>query len=478
MKRMHLRNLIGCLLLMPMLVQAQEKWTLERCIQHATQNSLTIKRAELQIGQAKVELKADKWSRLPSVSASSNFFSSFGRTVDPVTNQNLFENRNSNSWNANMNLPLFNGGAIHYNVQQSKLNLEAAQQEAKATANDLALNVANAYLQILFAKERLKIAEEQVSLNKKQLDQISRLIKAGVRPENDSLDVLAQIAVSEQSVVQQSNQVSISILNLKQLLELPASLNLEIETPAITIPQDANPDALNLEQIFGQAFSTMPQVRAGDLRLKAAEFGRKIANASAYPTIGLGGSLSTAFSDQFALPTSFVTSLSAAQNVVINGTPSTLSFFEARPKDIKTVNYFTQLDQNFGQGVGLQLSIPIFSRGQIIANKERAKLGVMTAELNNRQTMQQLKTDIQSAIANARAAKRAFEAASRTLKVQEASFKNNSKRLELGAINNFEFQTAESNLTRARIDQLVAKYDYLFRLKVIDFYLGRPITLK
>lgn len=453
----------------------QEVWTLEKCIQYARQNSLSIKQAQYNIKSAELLQKQATLSRLPSLNANGNAGYQFGRTIDPTTNGFKNENIGFNSYSLNAGVILYSGGEINNNIKQSRINLETAQLDAVNTANNIGLNVANAYLNILLAQEQLDNSRTRREQTQHQLEQTDKLIQAGSLPENDRLDILAQLALDEQSIIDAQNLVSISYLSLKQLMEIDPNTNFQIDRPEIGIPTDATPEGLTLEQVYNAALGAQPQIKASELRIQSADIGVQLAKAGALPTLSLSGNLSTSYSTRGQRITGYETQL-IPQTVYVNGSP--LNFeYETEIPQVADNPFTKQIKENFGQSVGLNLSIPLYNNGRNSVATERARLSVLNAEVSDRQVRQQLKTDVQTAIANAIASKQSYEASQRSLNAAQVAYDNAQKRFNLGAINTLLLTTASNNLEQAKVNLTRAKYQYIFNLKVVDFYLGKDIKL-
>ena len=423
---------------------AQNSWSLERCIQYAQQNSLSIKQAEYAVESAQLQEKSSKAERYPNLNASGSFGVQAGRTIDPTTNDFVNRSVSFNSFGINTGVSLFNGFRIKNSIEQSQIDVKAALKDAESTSNNLALNIASSYLQILLSEEQASNASRQLEQANEQLSQTDKLINAGVLPQNDRLDILSQVAINEQTVVQAQNSVEAAYLALKQLLELEPNKEITVEKPGTLIPENVNSDALSLNGVYTQALMTQPQIEAGELRVQSAEVGIDIAKSGKLPSLSIFGGLNTNWS-------------SAASDFL---------------------TYGKQLNQNFGQNFGLSLNLPVFNRFSNDINIERAELNIKNQQVINNQAKQRLKSEIQTAIANARASKKSFEASTRANEAAAAAFNNAQRRFDLGAINTFEFSTAKANLDRSEIDLTTAKYQYLFNIKVVDFYVGKKLTLQ
>ncbi|MEZ5042061.1 MAG: TolC family protein [Saprospiraceae bacterium] len=459
------------------IAHAQEYWSLEKCINYARQNNLLVKQAQYGILNAELSNKQSRMNRLPNLNGSVRGGYQFGRTIDPTTNSFNNESIGFNSFGLDAGVTIYNGNAVNNSIKQSKFDMEAAKLDAAATSNDISLQVASSYLSILLAEEQLENAKGRLKLSEAQLAQTDKLIQAGSLPSNDRLDFVAQIAREQQAIIEAENLVNINYLTLKQLLVLDPNINMQIERPEIVVPE-ANPESFALNEIYTSSLSTQPQIEAGEMRMKSAELGEKIAQGQSLPTLSLFAGLSSNYSTlakDFLNPTS-VTEVPVSLPVEFNGERTTITTFQqVSTYDNKT--YGNQINENFGQYVQLSLNIPIYSNHRNKINLERARLSTLNTEVANRQARNLLKANVQRAIADARAAKESFEASQRSVEAAQAAFDNSKRRFELGAINSLEFTTASNNLNQANVTLIQAKYQYLFNLKVVDFYMGKTIEL-
>ena len=468
--------LILLILLSGLSIQAQDIWSLQKCIQHAKQNNLSVKQSEIAIKQAQLTEAQAKASRWPSLNAGSSYGYSFGRTIDPVTNDFSTQSIGFNSFSINTGVTLFNGGRINNTIKQSQADAAAAQATMDFTANNLVLSVASAYLQILLAEEQLDITRRRITQSQEQLDRTEKLIRAGALAQAAVLDIEAQLARDQQDQVAARNNVELTYLNLKQLLQLEPDFDLRVEKPEVLIPADASPDAFVLKPIYIQALGTQTQIRAAELRRESAAIGVDIAKASRLPSLSIGGGVNTNYST-LALRQTGTQIVTNTQEVKVNGVPVEIETSYEAPIIGKNP-YFNQLGENLGQNIGLNLQIPIYNNRQVALAIERANLNILQQDIALEQEKQQLKSDIQTAIANARAARQQLEATNKTYDAAKAAFDNADRRFQLGAINAFELTTARNNLNIAETNQVISRYDYLFKLKIIDFYQGKQIDLE
>ena len=457
------------------MVKAQNRWSLQKCVTYATENSLAIKQSIAQIRNAELTLKQNQLSRLPNLNAGVSGGYQFGRTIDPTTNSFALEGIGFNSYSLSTGIQVFGGGIIKHNILRSKYELEAGKLEAEATENNLGLQVAAAYLNVLLADEQLVIAKTRLLQSQNQLNQINRFIEVGARPINERYDFEAALALDQQALIEAENFLIRSNLILRQFLLIPDGTPFDIEKPEIKVPEDVDVDGISANELFIGAVDILPQVKAAEKRLQAANIGILQAKANLLPTLSLFASLRSNFSNQARTITGFdVTKVK--QNVFINNLPVALEIEQNIPTFAKKA-YFDQVSENFGQSLGLQLNIPIYNNRQVKINIERAKLGVISNEVAKEQARQQLRTEIEQTLTAVRASQRTLQAANLSLKAATAAFENAQKRYELGAINSLELNTARTNMERAKSDRIRSRFQHLFNLKQVDFYQGRPITL-
>jgi outer membrane protein len=456
--------------------ESQEVWSMQRCVEYAKVNSLAIKQADLGVKDALLSQKQSSYSRLPSVNASVTGGVQFGRTIDPTTNS--FDNQTIgfNSYQINAGATLFAGNRINNAVKQAKLSVDIAQLDAEAASDNLNLLIATTYLNILMGEEQLVNSQNRIKLSRQQLEQVDKLIGAGMRPEADRLNVVAQVALDEQSAITVQNLVEQGYLQLKNLLQLDPGRELRIEKPAISIPATTDAEAMNFQMVYTAALSSQPAIKAADLRKQNAGVGVDLAKAGYWPTLSVFGGLDTRWSSVAKSLDGFTTVLGDPVNVYIDNQPVKVQFESVVPQ-LSDTPFGDQVTENFGQSVGVSLQVPIYSQHRNSVSVQRADLGLLAADYSAEQTRQQLKNDVQSALANARASRLAFAAAQKAYDAAKAAYDNTDKRYKFGAVSTFEYTTSRTNLDTAETEMIRAKYDLVFRLKIVDFYLGRELRL-
>jgi len=435
------------LMFSPILMAQQEDvsaLSLQEAVNIAVENNLTLKRSQLNQLNNEASLLEARGQRLPSLSASASGRFNWGRSINPVTN--LFEARRIGNINlsANTNLTIFAGNQITNSIQQAKINVEAGNLNVEATQNDITLNVINLFVNVVFAKEQVSIAASQLKISDEQLLRTSRLVEAGSLPLSERLEMQAQKATAELEVINANNNLRLSKLNLSQQLLIPFSDGFDVSVPDLEA-EDYPLEGVNANQIYAIAVESMPQVRSAELLIEGAEYGVKIAKGAYYPTLGLGGNLFSNYVDQAAF-----------------GNPE---------------SFGTQIDNNLSQAFGLNLNIPIFSNFRNKASLQRARVQRNLSEIQSLEVKNQLRQDIETSYTNAYAARQSYQASLTRVASLEEAFRMAQQRFDVGALNSVDFQVAQNNLFGAQADLLNAKYEYIFRVKVLDFYLGNPITL-
>ncbi|MEL7119721.1 MAG: TolC family protein [Bacteroidota bacterium] len=483
--KLKIYTLLSLAFLMTLSLHAQEKWSLERCILYAQENSLEIKQAKVNAQSAELDLKLNRSAGLPSINANVNGGMQFGRTIDPTTNQFRSEATFFNSYGVTAQMTVYQGGRIRMGIKQSELDVQAALLDVESSSYNLSIDVATAYLNILLSEEQLVLSRTQLELTNQQLEQTDKLIAAGSLPEVDRYDIVTQIAQRENDIITAQNSLDNAYLAMRQLLLIDPSEPFDIEKPTIEIPENENADLYTVQSVYSAALNTIPSIRAAELRKQSAVYTVDIAKTQLLPAFFVSGGLNTSYSDRgrqiggTSLETTtipFVVSGVQAPFEALNGTPLNLNTSNEVPFFID-YPYFDQLSDNFGQSLSAGIQIPIFNRNSNVIAIQRAKLGVINADLNDLQVKQGIQTAVLQAVTNAKASQRSLAAFDRTYEASQIAFENAQKRFELGAINTIELVQARNTRDQSEINQLRGKYQHFFNLKVVDFYLGKPLKI-
>lgn len=450
---------------------AQQQWTLQQCIEHAMKNNLQVRIAVLNNELNQANLKQSKANVLPNLNFGANNTYNFGKTIDRFTNQ--FANTRVQSINLGLQSQwnLFNGLQNYHTIKQNEINLMTGKYEIDRTKNDVSLNIANAFLQIVLARELVNITQNQVNTTNTQLSRIKKLVDAGALPKFNQYDVESQLSTEELNVVNAQNQLNIATLNLALLL------NLNPEEFSITTPVVPNPNDLPLnftaQQIYASALSNQPVIKSAENQVLSAEKGIKIAKSAISPSLVFSGSLGTGYS---GLAQQIAGYDSTVATIGYTGMGEKVYSLFVNPV-LEKSPYGTQFKDNFNRSLGLTLNIPLFNNLQTHTAITRAKINLESARLQLLQTKLDLQRTILQAYTDANGALKKFNATEKSVIALKESFKYVEQRYNVGAANSVDYNTQKNNVTNAEAQLLQAKYEYIFKAKVLDFYLGKAIVL-
>lgn len=474
--------LLSVFLLTAALGHSQEKkiWTLKDCIDEALQKNLNVKRSLLTVENSQVNLTQSKMQMLPSLNSGSQFGYNWGRSIDPTTN--LFTTLRVNSFNLNANSQwlLFNGFRLFNTYRQNDLDNEAAVQDFEQSKNDVILQVITLYTSVIFNKELFLNAESQLATTTQQLERTRILSNAGSVPRGNVLDLEAQQATNELNLITRENTLNLSLLQLKQALQLPASTPLDVEIPQLDIGTELLMNE-TAEQIYQAAYDALPQVKSSRLKLQSSLLALKASKGNLYPRLNLNGNVFSNYSSAadrrrfisdggpgipVTVPVGYV---QGSNTPVLNDLTQPSGFF-AEEYDISN-----QIRDNISRSVSLSLQIPILNGFQARSNVQRAFITNQQAAINLQDTENVLRQSVETAFNDSYAASKTYQSATKQVTARDEAFRMLKQRYDNGAANFVEYQTAENALFQAKSDQVRAKYDFIFKKKVLDFYQGKPI---
>lgn len=473
-------------ILLPVLLQigligttfGQDKWDLRRCVEYAVSNNISIKQADVQAKLAEVTLIQSKRSQYPDIDFGGNVAYSSGRNQDPTTFSLITQSFLTSNYTLQAGVSLFNWFSKQNTIASNRLNAEASRTNVEKLKSDISLNVAAAYLQVLLNKEQVHISEVQVKQTMAQLENTQKLVSAGAVPELNALELEAQLARDSATLVTTLATTATSMLQLKALLNLDAGAPFEVETPAVEqIPVESLAD-LQPETVYGLAVQYMPISKVNDFRVKAAQKSVEAARGALYPTFSLFGSLGTRTNSRQTEIVGSSQLTPVIGNVTIG--PTTYAVYPEQPVTVYNYGksaYFSQIDQNFNQSIGLSIRVPILTGGNLRAQVDRAKLNLQNTALQKQQDNLTLKQDIYRAYTDATASLQKFNAGKKSVETAEKAYDFASRRYDIGLLNTIDLITNQNNLFRAKIDLVLAQYDYVFKLKVLEFYKGQGIKL-
>ena len=424
-------------------VQAQDTtpqtWTLRQCIDYAIEHNIDIRQTANEAEQNKISVNTAKWARLPNLNGGVSQGWSWGRTASPKDNSYSDTNSSSTGVNLSTNVPLFTGLQLSNQYSLAKLNLQAAIEDLNKAKEDIAINVTSAYLQVLFNQELSKIAHNQVDLSKDQLKRIQGLQGVGKASSSEVAEAQARVAQDEMTAVQSDNTYKLSLLDLTQLLELPTPEGFVLESPkeelefeSLTPPDD----------IYTQALTYKPSIKAVEYRLQGSLNSIRIAQSAFYPQLSFSAGLGSNY-------------------YTVSGRSES--------------SFGSQMKNNLNKYIGFNLSVPIFNRFATRNRVRTARLQQIDLSLKLDNCKKILYKEIQQAWYNALAAESKYNSSEVAVKANEESFRLMSEKFNNGKATFVEYNEAKLNLTKALSDKLQAKYDYLFRTKILDFYKGQVI---
>jgi outer membrane protein len=454
---------------------AQNKWALEDCINYAMENNIQIKQTVLSTEYNENLLKQSKLGQIPDLSGSSRYTYSWGRALDQTTYQFTEDQQiNSISLGLSSSVNLFNGLRVRNTILQNELNLMASYEDVEKVKNDISLNIAAAYLTILFNKELLTVTKNQLEITGQQVDRTRKMVNAGKLAEGSLFEIQAQYAAEELNLVNAENQLAISLLNLQQILDLPIDTAFDVIIPELPDPE-ADPIVMNALEVYLFAEQEMPEIKSAELNLKSSEKGLRIAEGGRYPQLYLSANFSSGYSDIRQKVVGQNSPVQVPIGVTDGG--ENVSTYPTQYPIYGTYPFFEQMRDNTSAGLGLGLSIPIFNGWQVNMNVANARISLQNSQLELQSRKLALYATINQAYADALAALKKFNATEHALVSMEESFKYTEKKFEVGLVNAVDYNTSKNQLTATQSDLLQAKYDFIFRIKILNFYKGEPITL-
>lgn len=457
-KKSYLLVLVLFAALFSINVVAQELWSLEKCINYANENNLTIIQSKLDVLAADEDLKQSKLNMLPSLNSGITQRYNWGRTLDPQTN--LYSNDQNQQFFMSLNseVTLFNGLQQLNKVKQMQFDYLAKKYDSDKIRNDMSLNIAASYLSILFNLELVNNANRQVEITKEQVDRTNKQVEAGALAKGNLYDIQAQEASEEANLITAKNNLMLAYLDLKQLLDLEASTEFDIEKPQLEIKK--TPTLLPPEMIYNKSLSIMPEIKSAEYSVMSAEKSLAQAKGMNSPRLYASGSYGTTFSDQI---------LEIVGYNEIGGTKI--------PIYGGTEPFKNQVNNNRNGGLLFGLQIPIFNGYQVSTNVKKSKIYKEVVDLNLELEKNKLRKNIETAYADALAAYQTFVARKKTVESFKESFKYTEEKFNVGMVTATDYNVAKIQLNNSESDLASSKYDYIFKVKILDFYMGRSLTL-
>ena len=438
MKRMYSLIATAIMLVVFMGARAQERWSLQKCIDYALENNIQIKQQVLNTEYYNNQHSQAKFNRLPNLNAGFQNNQYFGRS-DGGNGLIIDQNSNRTSGNLSTNVTLWNGFTLNNAIKVADMDLRASLEDMQKAKDDMMLNIAASYLEILFAQELLTVSDDLLKITQLQIDRTGKLVEAGSLAKGSLLEIESQYAREELNVVNAQNRLTLAYLALYQLLELPSTESFKIEEPVL--PEiGANMSLLNSMDVFKNAVQLRPAVKGAEYKLESARNQLLIAKGNLLPSLTFGGNYS---------------------NFYMNIGNS----------------FSNQLKIHGSYGFGVSLNIPIFNHFQAQTQVKNSQIQLENSELQLQSTKNLLRKDIEQAYTNALASFKRYVANQKAVVSSKEAFRYTEEKFNVGMINSVEYNQSKNNLSSAQSDLLQAKYEYIFRTKILDFYNGQPIEL-
>jgi len=426
----------------------KQVWTFQQCLDTALQRNISVNQGRLTNEINKINLEQSKANRVPNLSAGANEGFSFGRSIDPGSTTLQYYNQQtaSTSLSVNSAMTLFSGFQLNRTIEQDKLNIEAGKYDIEKLRNDVTLNIATAYLQLLFSYEILDATKSQAKATGIQVEQTQKMVNAGKLPESNLYTIRSQQATDNLAVVNAQGLMDLAKVNLLQLMEVPV-----IDSFEVAKPTSLEPAAQLLESntdIYNKALSIKPEIASAAIKTNSALMEISINESPRWPKLTLSGNINSDYATANRL---------SANSTLRNP-------------------FFTQMWNNLGEGIGLNLAIPIFTNRQIKSNIEKAKVNALNTQLSEQNTKNVLRKSIEQAYTDLRTAINKYAATKEQLSSAELSYKNTEKKYNVGLSTAIDYLIEQNNFFQAKSNMIQSKYDYLFKSKILDFYQGKPIN--
>ncbi len=475
MKNIWASVILALVIFVSLRANAQKLWSLQDCIDYALQNNIDLKMQALNIDVQENNVMQSRLNLLPNLSANGSDVNNWGKAVDRYTNEFADTRVSSINLYLQSSVTVFRGFQLLNSVKRQNLELQARRYDYDAARDMKALEITTGFLQILYGRENLSSKKRQVELTKKQVQRTEKLVEAGTLAKGDLFNMKAQLASDESQKVKAENDLALAYLNLKQLMDLPADTSFDIMVPTIELTEGLK-QLLDPQIVFDYAVKNRPEILSAGTRYDVSLRDLAVARGGYYPSLTFSAGFGTGYSgankelDGPPVFTGFVPSgdFTTGGDTVISPTFS----YNTRPKP-----FSDQVSENRNYSLGFYLTVPIFNGLQVRNKVGLSKIAVRQAQLQLEKSKLDLRKTIEQAYADARSAYKSYEAARLNVNALKQSFDYAQKKFTAGMINSYEFNDAKTKLENAQNELLNAKYNYVFRVKVLDFYFGKPLSL-
>jgi outer membrane protein len=443
MKKILTMLITGFLFFPGTLFSQQKEWSLEECIKYAIDNNIQIKQQAIQTEVQQNSLDLAKMKLVPSVNGAFSHDYNFGRALDQTTYEFYNQNMQSDYMYFGGSTPLFTGMQNINSIKKNKYEVLASKEDLQYIRDDVALNVALAYLQILLNKELVAANQNQVDITRLQIDKTRRLVDAGSVARGNLLQIEAQAAQEEVSLINVQNQLETSYLNLTQLLEINSPSGFEVAVPQISVDSISIITG-NVDEIYQIASGSRPEIRSSEMKLAASQYDLKIAKGGRSPRLSLDYSFNTRYTYIY---------------------------------NLENIPFKDQFKNNKTSALGLSLNIPILNGWQVNKNIANSKLNVENSQYALEGIKKQLYKNIQKAYTDAVASLKKYNSSVKAVASSEESFRYTEQKFNVGMVTSVDYNASKTQLLNAQSDMAQAKYEFIFKTKVLDFYKGIPLTL-
>ena len=460
------------------LAQQENVWSLQRCIKFAIEHNTSIRQDSLTARLARYTVLESKYAQIPTVNVSGSYGKSFGRSVNPTTNQFVEGSYNTVSPSATVSAVVFGGLQVRNNIARNKFSLEASLADLDQLKDDISLNVANGFLVALLAQEQINISKSQVTVSKAQLEQTRAFANAGRLPELNVAQLESQLATDSANLINSIASYNSAILDLKAMMNLDFSTPFSIDVPDAEVSGTLLMSSLQPEDVYEKARDHFGAIKGSKLRVSAAERSLAAAKGGLYPQLSVGYQLGTSYASNYQSytykPAGYQVAGYAVDSTGSKSYPVYQPTFNTITNDIP---FSTQFENNLRHSIFLNLSVPIFNGWQNQYNVRQARINVASQQLNEYNAELTLKQNVYKAHNNAINSIQKYNAARRASEAASRAFDFAKKRYDLGLTSTVDLLVTQSTQFTAASNMVIAKYDLIFKLKVIDYYLGKEIKL-
>lgn len=455
-----------------------KKWTLQECVDYAIENNISIKQSEYDINLAEIDKKDAVGNFLPTLNLNGSHSWNSGLTTDVTTGVLRNQTTQTTNGGASMGIAIYSGLQNINQLRKSEISILANRYQLDKMKDDISLFVINAYLDVLFNKEAVNVAIPQLEISREQLNRTNKLVEAGTLPKGDLLDIQATMATDEQNLIITENNVTLSLLSLAQLLQLKDYTGFDIAESEIESLPLVNLASYTVDQIYQKALENRGEIKVAQANIDMAAQDIKLAKGALQPTLSGFYNWNSRYSNLDRIIGFEPDPVNPTQTIgFVEGTGQNVLAPNNNPITGSADGFFDQFDRNKGSSLGLSLRIPVFNGFRAANNVKRSEIVLDKQKYQLTQAEIDLERTIHSVYLDARGALKVYDAAQKSVDAQEVSFEYAQEKFNVGVMNSFEFSQSKIRLVQAQSDLLRAKYDFIFKVKLLEFYYGIPVSI-